>query len=98
MEKEDYKRIIEAALFMSPRAMTVQEIATAAGIATPGTIQIMLAELITDYRTRGTALDIIEVNRKYMLTIKEPYATKVGGLASKSDLSRGAMRILAYVN
>ena len=33
-----------------------------------------------------------------MFSLKEPYASKVAGLASGPDISRGALRILAYIS
>lgn len=98
MEDLDYKKLVEAALFMSPRAMSVQEISNATGIASMGNIQEIMERLMEQYRKDETALEIVKISEKYMFSLKEPYASKVGKLATGPDLSRNALRILAYVS
>lgn len=92
------KKIIEAALFMSPTAMSVAEIVSATGIAAPGTIERLLNELITDYEARDTSLKVMSISGKYMFSLKDVYISKVSSLASGPDISRGALRILAYIS
>ncbi len=94
----DYKRLIEAALFMSPSAMSLDDLARETGIASVGTIESMLSELVERYKASETALEIVRIDNKYMFGLKEPYASKVSRLASGPDISRGALRILAYVS
>ncbi|MDE1825756.1 MAG: SMC-Scp complex subunit ScpB [Candidatus Micrarchaeota archaeon] len=96
-EQIDSKKLVEAALFMSQNALGINELVSATGIMSPGHIQASLKELIEEYKARDTALQLIEVAGKYMFALKEPYATKVSGLAVGPDLSRGALRLLAYV-
>jgi segregation and condensation protein B len=93
----DYKRLIEAALFMSPNAMSINDISKAIGIASPGTIEKLLAELISEYENSTTALRIMPISGKYMFGLKDPYASKVSSMASEPDISRCALRVLAYI-
>ncbi len=97
-ENVDYKKLVEAALFMSPRALSVAEISTATGMASVGTLQEILNNLVVQYKNGDTALEILKISDKYMFSLKEPYASKVSRLATGPDLSRGALRILAYIN
>lgn len=97
-EQIDHKKLIEAALFMSQNALGVNELVGATGIMSPGTIQKLLRELIDEYAARETSLQLIEIGGKFMFALKEPYASKVSGLAIGPDLSRGALRLLAYVS
>lgn len=97
--KDEYKKLIEAALFAAGRAMSVEEIAEATGIASSGYIVSALDELAKDYAARGsTAIMLSSIGGKYMLALKEPYASKVKGLAGAPDISRPALRILAYIS
>lgn len=98
MEELDYKRLVEAALFMSPHAMSVADISGATGIASLGALSDTLGKLVEQYKNADTALEIIKVGEKYMFSLKEPYASKVSKLATGPDLSRGSLRILAYVS
>ena len=93
----DYKRLIEAALFMSPNAMSVNEISKATGVASPGMIEKLLSELMAEYDQSSTALRIMPISGKYMFSLKDPYASKVSSLANGPDISRGALRVLAYI-
>ncbi len=99
MEGEsDYKKLIEAALFMSPNAMSVNEISEATGIASPGIIERLLNELMSDYESRDTSLKVMSISGKYMFGLKDPYISKVSSLAKGPDISRGALRVLAYIS
>jgi segregation and condensation protein B len=97
-EPVDYKKLVEAALFMSPNAMGVDEIAKATGIASPGKIDSLVKELVDEYKNRETALEIVEIDKKYLFSLKAPYASKVSGLASGPDLTRASLRVLAYIS
>jgi segregation and condensation protein B len=97
-EQVDYKKLIEAALFMSTNAMDANQIAQATGIASPGRVEALVKELIQDYRNRDSALEIVEIDNRYLFSLKQPYASKVSGLASGPDLTKGALRILAYIS
>ena len=98
MENAEYKKLVEAALFMSPKALGISELSEVTGVASPGIVREALEKLIEDYKSDGTSLEVIKISDKYMFGLKEPYASKVSSLASGPDLSRGALRILAYIN
>lgn len=97
-EPVDYKKLVEAALFMSSNAMGIDEIAKATGIASPGKISEIVAALVQDYKGRDTALEIVEIDKRYLFSLKPLYASKVSGLASGPDLTRGSLRVLAYIS
>lgn len=90
--------LIEAALFMSQNAMGVGEIMKATGISSPGFVEKSLKELMERYAGNGTALKIEEIGGKYMFSLKEPYASRVASMAVGPDISRGSLRILAYIS
>ena len=94
----DYRKLVEAALFMSSKALSVDELAVQTGLASKGTLQLILDELVKHYGTADTALEIISIGDKYMFSLKEPYASRVASLAGGPDISKGGLRILAFVN
>ncbi len=98
MEGIEYRKLVEAALFMSPKAMNLADISEATGIASAGSLQSILENLVEAYKKADTALEIIELDRRYMFSLKEPYASRMGKLAGSPDISKGALRILAYVS
>ncbi len=97
-EQPDSKRLIEAALFMSQNAMGLEDLVSATGIMSPGHIQKLISELQEEYKNKDTSLQILEIGGKYMFALKEPYASKVSNLATGPDISRGALRLLAYAS
>ncbi len=97
-EQVDYKRLIEAALFMSPNAMSANDLSGATGIKSIGHIEQMLGELKDEYSARDTALQILEIDKKYMFALREPYASRVSQLASGPDITKGSLKVLAYVS
>ncbi|MGC8587339.1 MAG: SMC-Scp complex subunit ScpB [Candidatus Micrarchaeia archaeon] len=94
----DLKKLIEAALFMSQNALSVEELANATGIVSPGHVDSLLKQLVDDYKSRDTSLEIVEIGGKYMFSLKEPYASRVSSLAQGPEISKGAMRLLAYIS
>ncbi|MDE1860398.1 MAG: SMC-Scp complex subunit ScpB [Candidatus Micrarchaeota archaeon] len=99
MEGEtEYKKLVEAALFMSQSALSINDIAAATGIGSPGIVERIVAELANDYKGRDTALEILSLNNKYMFSLKDPYAGRVSSLAKGPDISRGALKVLAYIS
>lgn len=98
MDEKDYKKLIEATLFMSQNALGANEIGGIIGLANIGKVEELVKELEKEYNERDTALTIIEIGGKYMLTLKEPYASRVSSLASGPEISKGALKILAYVS
>ncbi len=94
----DYRKLVEAALFMSSGALSVNELVSVTGIMSPGKVQEIAKSLVEEYKSRDTALQILEIDNRYLFGLKEPYASKVSSLASGPDLSKGALRILAFVS
>ncbi|MEM0086653.1 MAG: SMC-Scp complex subunit ScpB [Candidatus Micrarchaeaceae archaeon] len=98
MESIDYKKLIEAALFMSQNPLSIKELSDITGIASPGYVESLLKELVSEFSTRNTPLEISEIGGKYTINVKEPYASMVSKLAAGPDITKGALRILAYIS
>jgi chromosome segregation and condensation protein ScpB len=94
----DYRKLVEAALFMSSKAVSIEELSEHTGIASSGTLRGLLDDLINSYSNGDTSLEVLRIGDKYMFGLKEPYASRVASLAGGPDISKGALRILAYIN
>ncbi len=93
------RHMVEAALFVAGHALGLDEISKATGIMSPGYLKKVLSEIASDYDNNGnTVIKLFEIGGKYLLGLKEPYASKVNGLAGSPDLTKGALRILAYTS
>lgn len=93
------RHMVEAALFVAGHALGLDDISRATGIMSPGYLKKVLAEIASDYDNNGnTVIKLFEIGGKYMLGLKEPYAGKVNNLAGSPDITKGALRILAYIS
>ena len=90
------KNIIEAALFISSRPMTLEEFRTLTGVGALGYLQKVLDELKADYANR--AIEIIESDGKYEMRVRNEYMTRVKQFAQDVEISKAALRTLAYLS
>ncbi len=97
MEK-DPKRIIEAALFMSSKALTVQDLAKIAGIGAVGFVKEQMEGLRREYEERGSAIRIYEEPEGYMMRLLPEYELVVGQLAKEADIGKAALKVLAVIS
>jgi segregation and condensation protein B len=97
-EASDYKKVAEAALFASGRAMNAQELATVMGVESMGYVKTVMESLIQDYTQRDGALEIKMIGDAYVLEVKNQFSQKVASLAGSPDITRPSLRILAYIS
>ena len=97
MEDSENERIIEAALFMSSRPLSLQELGKLIGVAAPGFVEQRLKNLQEDYNTIGSAIEITEEGGKYYMRLRQQYVNYVKEFAQAAELSKHALRTLAYV-
>ncbi|MFH1520564.1 MAG: SMC-Scp complex subunit ScpB [Candidatus Micrarchaeota archaeon] len=95
MEKEE-KKLIEAALFISSRSMSLEEFRTLTGIGALGYLQSVMDELVKDYE--GRAIEITHIDGKYTMRVKNDYLQRVKQFAQDVEISKSALRTLAYLS
>jgi len=98
MDEKDPKRIIEAALFMSSKALTMADLAKIASIGAVGFVKDQVEILRREYEERGSAVRIYEEPEGYMMRLLPEYEQVVGQLAKEADISRQALKVLAVVS
>ncbi|HIH37152.1 MAG TPA: SMC-Scp complex subunit ScpB [Methanocellales archaeon] len=89
------KKILEAALFATGRALGTAELAELIGRSS-GEVSSIMQTLIEEYKTRDTALELIKINDKYLIQIKQKYTESVEKIAPK-DLSTPVLRTLSVI-
>ncbi|NIO19709.1 MAG: SMC-Scp complex subunit ScpB [Candidatus Aenigmarchaeota archaeon] len=89
------KKLIEAALFMSPRPLTVEDISKITGVSSLGKIEERLEELRKEYEGKG--IEIIRSPEGWVMQVKNEMLPRVAHLARYSDLRDGHKRTLALV-
>ncbi len=92
------KRLIEAALFISARPMSLEEFRTLTGIGALGYLKKALTELQKEYDERNSAIEIVEADGKYIMRIKNEHVERVKQFAQDTEISKSALRTLAYIS
>ncbi len=95
---KEEKKLIEAALFISGREMSLEELRTLTGIGALGYLQNTLSEIQEEYHNRGSAIEIIEVGGKYAMRVSNDYIGKVKEFAQDTEISKSALRTLAFIS
>ena len=90
------KKLIEAALFMSSRPMTAEEIAKITGV-TPANVRKLLDDLSKEYENEAKGVEIISNPEGWHMRVKPDILPKVAHLTPYSDLKDGHKRTLALV-
>ncbi|MCX6801200.1 MAG: SMC-Scp complex subunit ScpB [Candidatus Diapherotrites archaeon] len=91
------EKILEAALFMSPKPISLEELNKIAEVNSRLETKAMLDELIHFYSTRKTALEIVELPIGYQMRVKPNYESKVQHLAQDSMFHKGIMKTLGLI-
>ncbi|MCX6803367.1 MAG: SMC-Scp complex subunit ScpB [Candidatus Diapherotrites archaeon] len=94
MEKE---KIIEAALFMSPKPLTLEELNLIAKVNSRIETLAMMKDLMNFYNSRKSALEVVELPVGYQMRVKEEYEDEVAQFAQNSMFNRGVMKTLALI-
>ncbi|MDO8339771.1 MAG: SMC-Scp complex subunit ScpB [Candidatus Burarchaeum sp.] len=95
---ENVRRNLEAALFMSSRSMGLPELAKIVGVSAPGFVESELRALQKEYDERGSAVEIANEDGGYYMRVRSEYASKASVLAKGPDISRGGLKVLAFVS
>ncbi|BCS90608.1 MAG: segregation and condensation protein B [Candidatus Micrarchaeota archaeon] len=97
MDDSDYKKEIEALLFMSNRALTLDEISIYLGIGSKGYVKSLLEQLMEDYKKRDTAIDIRLIDNSYLMTLKDRYIDITKKLNIEPEFSKAEQKLLALL-
>ena len=88
--------MIEAALFVSSKPLTVEEISDVIHLPRKE-VKAVLDSMNWDYGNRGIELYYSEIRGTYELKVKEKYRASVSRLAPYQDLSRGMLQTLSVI-
>ncbi len=97
-DDNEYKRLAEAALFASGRALGEDELARIMGVGSIGYVNRIMDMLIKDIASRDTSLTIRRIGGTYVLEVKSDYAKRVSELSGAPDITKPSLRILAYIS
>lgn len=96
-EKVDEMKLVEASLFMSPKAISLHELSRHTGIRDLGLLQKCILKLIQRYSENDSALEVVLEKGIAAMRVKEPFSRMVGHLAASSQFNKSVMKTLAVI-
>ena len=95
---DEETRLVEAALYISGRPLSIHEIQQATQISTLKVVRTIIHELMEEYNQRAGALEIVRLPRqRYVLQLNPQLSEDVGVLAPQGLLSLGELKTLIYI-
>lgn len=95
--EDNYKHKIEAVLFTIGKPVPIQRIAEVIGLGSIGIAKEKIEELIQEYRERDSALEIVQDNDNFRMTIKPHLLHLVKNLMSSTELDKPTQETLAVI-
>jgi len=98
MKQTSPKSKIEAALYISGRPLSIEEIKNATKITNEDMIEKLIEELTMNYTESGSALEIVKTsNNKFALQLRAGYSDIISKLAPSGLLSLGSLKTLSLI-
>lgn len=94
--KSEALAIMEGALFMAGKGMSVDALGKVANIPLLKA-RSYIPELVDAFNARDSALEIAEDAGGYRMRVRAPYDEKVAGLAGAGELNPAEMKTLAFI-
>ncbi len=89
---------LEAALYAAGYPLDLKELCSVLRTRSRRKTQRLARELMKEYATRNTALEILELkNDRYVLQLKPDFVQQVKKLVKRSLLGKGSLKTLAYI-
>ena len=92
------KALVEAALFVSGRPLSIKELSRALGIRSLDYIEKLIELIAAEYAERKSAIEVVKVlGDKYVMQVKQEYSQQVIHLMPRPDLRTGELKTLALI-
>lgn len=91
------KKVLEAALFMSPKAVSTEELAKTIGGESLLNTHRLMKEVMLEFNGRDSALEIIDLSGSFQMRVREAYEDAVQHFAAGSDLNKSIQKTLALI-
>ncbi|AAL82145.1 SMC-Scp complex subunit ScpB [Pyrococcus furiosus DSM 3638] len=92
------KALVEAALFVAGRPLSLKELSKALGIKSLDYLEKLIELIASEYAERKSAIEIVKVaGDKWVMQVKQEYSQRVIPLMPKPELSTGELKTLALI-
>ena len=97
-KKQRRLRLLEAALYVAGRPLTVNELCSVLGTRSKNKTKKYTRMLMQEYSARNTALEILELkDERYVLQLKADFTPLVRKFVNRPLLSSGPLKTLSYI-
>ena len=90
------KKVIEAALFMSPKAIPLEELAKTIGKG-PLSAKETIGAFVQEFNSRDSALEIIAVENNYQMCVRKEFEGSVKQFATEAEFNKSTQKTLALI-
>ncbi len=92
------KALVEAALFVSGRPLSLKELSKALGIKSLDYLEKLIELIAAEYAERKSAIEVVRVlGDKFVMQVKQEYSQRVIHLMPRPDLRTGELKTLALI-
>ena len=91
------KKLVEAALFMSPKALSISNLVDALPVSDYAVVKKTAFELVQEFNSRDSALEITESEGLFQMRVKPGLEEHVQDFASENIFNAGTMKTLALI-
>jgi len=96
--QKDPKKLCEAALFMSPSPISLEELTKIMGLTSFSLSLKVIEELMKEYASRDSSLAIIKTeNKRFAMTVKPDFLNEVSHLAVGVEMTKAVLRTLGLI-
>lgn len=95
--EKDSKKVLEASLFMSPKALTIEELARAIKRDSLLETHRLVKELLQEFNVRDSALEIVDLNGSFQMKVRAEFEEDVQHLAAASEFNKSVQKTLALI-
>jgi segregation and condensation protein B len=90
--------LLEAALYIAGRPLELNELCQVVGSRSKKRVLSYIDELIKDYNSRNTAIEILALkDERYVLQVKAEFTPLIKKLVNRPLLSSGPLKTLSYI-
>ncbi|MDO8624496.1 MAG: SMC-Scp complex subunit ScpB [Candidatus Diapherotrites archaeon] len=91
------KKVLEAALFMSPKALPIEELSTLIESGSLLETHRLIKELVSEFNARDSALEIVDLSGAFQMKVRTDFEENVAHLAATSELNKSVQKTLALI-
>ena len=91
---KEKKALIEAALFISDKPLSIEELQKITGLKENYVVNL-LGEINEELSQEHRGIELLKIDRNYHLKVKERYINSVSHLTPYADLSRAMLKVLS---